>query len=123
MAAADLDAASTRAASVHRILGTGFWDYLTITTAARLFLEHPDLPGDRGWSGSPTPRSGDTGSFATRGSADRPKRPGAGFMMRNFLVEALMLLAESAGLDIDEPVFESLPVLAGERRERAGYRR
>ncbi len=46
---------------------------------------------------------------------------GGGFMMRNFLVEALMLLAESAGLEIDEPVFESIPVLSEVRRERAGY--
>ncbi len=37
---------------------------------------------------------------------------GAGFMMRNFLVEALMLLGESAGLELDEPVFESVPVLS-----------
>jgi hypothetical protein len=46
---------------------------------------------------------------------------GGGFMMRNFLVEALMLLAESCGLHIDEPVFESVPVLSEVRRERAGY--
>ena len=46
---------------------------------------------------------------------------GAGFMMRNFLVEALMLLGESAGLELEEPVFESVPVLSSERRERAGY--
>ena len=37
---------------------------------------------------------------------------GAGFMMRNFLVEALMLLGESGGLELDEPVFESVPVLS-----------
>ena len=46
---------------------------------------------------------------------------GGGFMMRNFLVEALVLLAESGGLEIDEPVFESIPVLSEVRRERAGY--
>jgi len=46
---------------------------------------------------------------------------GSGFMMRNFLVEALMLLGESSGLELGEPVFESVPVLAAERRERAGY--
>ena len=46
---------------------------------------------------------------------------GGGFMMRNFLVEALMLLAESAGLDVDEPTFESTPVLTDVRRERNGY--
>ena len=46
---------------------------------------------------------------------------GGGFMMRNFLVEALMLLAESAGLEVDEPTFESTPVLTDVRRERTGY--
>ena len=46
---------------------------------------------------------------------------GAGFMMRNFLVEALMLLGESCGLELDEPVFESIPVLSDVRRERAGF--
>jgi hypothetical protein len=42
-------------------------------------------------------------------------------MMRNFLVETLSLVAESAGLKLDEPVFESVPVLSDVRRERAGY--
>jgi hypothetical protein len=37
------------------------------------------------------------------------------------MVEGLMLLAESAGLEIDEPVFDSVPVIAKDRRERAGY--
>lgn len=46
---------------------------------------------------------------------------GGGFMMRNFLVEALMLLAETCGLEVDEPVFESVPVLSEVRREQAGY--
>ncbi len=37
------------------------------------------------------------------------------------MVEALALLAESSGLDIDEPIFESVAVLAEARRERNGY--
>ena len=117
-AAADLDAAS-RAAG-HRILGTGFWDYLTITTPLASFsnvLTFEEIGLER---------IADTtlwghGILRDEGIGGPPEASGAGFMMRNFLVEALMLLAESAGLDIDEPVFESLPVLARERRERAGY--
>src|SRR5436305_952144 len=61
------------------------------------------------------------GILRDEGIGGPPETSGAGFMMRNFLVEALMLLAESAGLEIDEPVFESVPVLAADRRERAGY--
>jgi hypothetical protein len=32
-----------------------------------------------------------------------------------------MLLGESSGLELEAPVFESVPVLSAERRERAGY--
>ena len=59
------------------------------------------------------------------GGPTRP--PGAGFMMRNFLVEALMLLGESSGLELEEPVFESVAgavvgaARASRVRRRAGH--
>jgi hypothetical protein len=117
-AAAALDAGA-RAAG-HRILGTGFWDYLTITLPLASFsntLTFDEIALER---------IADTalwghGILRDEGIGAPPEASGAGFMMRNFLVEALMLLAESCGLEIDDPVFESVPVLAGERRERAGY--
>jgi len=117
-AAADLDAAA-RAAG-RRILGTGLWDYLTITlplasmsnvlTFDEIRLERvADLTF---WG---------HGILRDEGIGGPAEAAGGGFMMRNFLVEALMLLAESCGLQIDEPVFESVPVLSEVRRERAGY--
>jgi len=42
-------------------------------------------------------------------------------MMRNFLVESMMLVAESLGLDISDPVFTSEPIVSDVHRERAGY--
>jgi hypothetical protein len=117
-AAAALDAASR--ATGQRILGTGFWDYLTISlplTSLSNVLTYEEIRLER---------VADTslwghGILRDEGIGGPIESAGGGFMMRNFLVEALMLLAESAGLEIDEPVFESIPVLAGERRERAGY--
>jgi hypothetical protein len=117
-AAADLDAAA-RAAG-RRILGTGLWDYLTITiplasmsnvlTFDEVRLERvADLTF---WG---------HGILRDEGIGGPAEAAGGGFMMRNFLVEALMLLAESAGLEIDEAVFESVPVMSEVRRERAGY--
>jgi hypothetical protein len=41
-------------------------------------------------------------------------------MMRNFLVEALMLLAESSGLSSTSPPSRACRCCCG-RRERAGY--
>jgi hypothetical protein len=61
------------------------------------------------------------GILRDEGIGGPPESAGAGFMMRNFLIESTMLLAESCGLEIDEPVFESTPVLSDVRRERAGY--
>jgi hypothetical protein len=42
-------------------------------------------------------------------------------MMRNFLVESLQLVAESLGLAIDAPAFESEPIVSDIQRDRAGY--
>ena len=117
-AAADLDAASR--ASGQRILGTGFWDYLTIS------LPLPSLSNGLTSDEIRLERVADTalwghGILRDEGIGGPIESAGGGFMMRNFLVEALMLLAESAGLDIDEPVFESIPTLSDVRRERAGF--
>jgi hypothetical protein len=117
-AAAELDAASR--ASGQRILGTGFWDYLTISlplTSLSNVLTYDEIRLER---------IADTslwghGILRDEGVGGPVESAGGGFMMRNFLVEALMLLAESAGLEIDEPAFESIPVLSEVRRERAGY--
>ncbi len=117
-AAAELDAGA-RAAG-RRILGTGLWDYLTITLPLASFSNVLTFEEIR------LERVADTtlwghGILRDEGIGGPPEAAGGGFMMRNFLVEALMLLAESCGLEVDEPVFESVPVLATERRERAGY--
>jgi 2,4-diaminopentanoate dehydrogenase len=116
--AADLDAGA-RAAG-RRILGTGLWDYLTITlplAAMSNVLRFDEIRLERVadltfWG---------HGILRDEGIGGPPESAGGGFMMRNFLVEALALLAESSGLDVDEPVFESVPVLSEVRRERAGY--
>lgn len=116
--AAEVDAGA-RAAG-RRILGTGLWDYLTITlplasmsnvlTFDEIRLERV---ADLTYWGH--------GILRDEGIGGPPEAAGGGFMMRNFLVEALMLLGESSGLELEEPVFESTPVLATDRRERAGY--
>jgi len=116
--AAALDAGA-RAAG-RRIVGTGLWDYLTITlplAAMSNVLTFEEIRLERVadmtlWG---------HGILRDEGIGGPPEAAGAGFMMRNFLVEALMLLGESSGLELGEPVFESVPVLAGEHRERAGY--
>ncbi len=117
-AAAELDAAS-RAAG-RRILGTGLWDYLTIT------LPLASLSNVLAFDEIRLERVADMtywghGILRDEGIGGPLEAAGAGFMMRNFLVEALMLLGESAGLELDEPVFESVPVLSDVRREQAGY--
>ncbi len=116
--AAELDAAA-RAAG-HRILGTGLWDYLTITlplAAMSNVLQFGELRLER---------VADTtywghGILRDEGIGGPPEAAGGGFMMRNFLVEAMMLLAESLNLDIDEPGFISEPILSEVLRERNGY--
>ena len=118
-AAADAVDAGARAAG-HRILGTGLWDYLTISlplAALSNVLTFEEIRLERVadmtlWG---------HGILRDEGIGGPLESAGSGFMMRNFLVEALMLLGESSGLELGEPVFESVPVLAAERRERAGY--
>jgi hypothetical protein len=117
-AAAELDAASRAAGG--RILGTGFWDYLTIT------LPLASMSNVLAFDEIRLERIADTtlwghGILRDEGIGGQPEAAGGGFMMRNFLVEALMLLAESAGLEVDEPSFESIPVLTEVRRDRNGY--
>jgi hypothetical protein len=117
-AAATLDADAKAAGG--RIVGTGLWDYLTITlplAAMSNVLTFDEIRLERIadmtlWG---------HGILRDEGIGGPIESAGAGFMMRNFLVEALMLLGESAGLELDEPVFESVPVVSSERRERAGY--
>ena len=117
-AAAELDAGARAAGQ--RIVGTGLWDYLTITlplAAMSNVLTFREIRLERVadmtlWG---------HGILRDEGIGGPIESAGAGFMMRNFLVEALMLLGESSSLELDEPVFESVPVLASERRERAGY--
>jgi len=117
-AAAELDA-SARAAG-QRILGTGFTDYLTVTlplAAISNVLTFEEIRMERVadltfWG---------HGILRDEGIGAPLEAAGPGFMMRNFLVETLSLVAESAGLELDEPVFESVPVLSDVRRDRAGY--
>jgi 2,4-diaminopentanoate dehydrogenase len=117
-AAAGLDAGARRAG--RRILGTGLWDYLTVTlplASMSNVLEFEELRMER---------VADTtlwghGILRDEGVGGPPAAAGGGFMMRNFLVESLMLVAESLGLSISEPSFTSEPILSDVRRERAGY--
>ncbi|CAN5597910.1 hypothetical protein BH20CHL7_BH20CHL7_18150 [soil metagenome] len=117
-AAAELDAQACAAGQ--RILGTGFWDYLTIALPLASFsnvLTFDEIRLERVadlslWG---------HGILRDEGIGGPVESAGGGFMMRNFLVEALMLMAESAGLEVSEPVFESTPVLTDVRRERNGY--
>jgi hypothetical protein len=117
-ATAELDAGAKAAG--RRILGTGFWDYLTIT------LPLASVSNVLSFDEIRLERVADTtlwghGILRDEGIGGPLEAAGGGFMMRNFLVEAMMLLGESCGLEIDEPVFESVPVLSEVRRERAGY--
>ena len=107
-------------AAGHRILGTGFWDFLTIT------LPLAAISNVFGFEEFRLERIADTslwghGILRDEGIGGPVEAAGDGFMMRNFLMEAMLLLAESCAIDIDEPVFESVPVLSEVRRERAGY--
>ena len=117
-AAAALDAGARQAG--RRILGTGLWDYLTIT------LPLSSLSNVLTFEEIRLERVADTslwghGILRDEGIGGSPERAAGGFMMRNFRVEAMMLLAESAGLAIAEPSFESVPVVSDVRRERAGF--
>jgi hypothetical protein len=103
-----------------RILGTGLWDYLTVT------LPLASMSNVLGFEELALERVADTtfwghGILRDEGVGGPPEAAGGGFMMRNFLVESMMLVAESIGVDIAEPVFSSEPILSETRRERAGY--
>ena len=112
--AAALDAAARVAGG--RILGTGLWDYLTITqplASLSNVLTFDEVRLERVADMSLWGH----GILRDEGIGGPVEAAGGGFMMRNFLVEALMLLAESAGLVVDEPRFECTPVLTA-RAER-----
>jgi 4-hydroxy-tetrahydrodipicolinate reductase len=117
-AATELDEGARAAGQ--RILGTGFTDYLTVTlplAAISNVLTFEEIRMERVadltfWG---------HGILRDEGIGAPLEAAGPGFMMRNFLVETLSLVAESAGLELDEPVFESVPVLSDVRRDRAGY--
>ena len=117
-AAAALDADARLAGQ--RILGTGLWDFLTITVplaAISNVLTFDEIRLERVadmtlWG---------HGILRDEGIGGPVEAAGGGFMMRNFLVEALMLLGESCGFELQDPVFESMPVLSEVRREKAGY--
>ena len=117
-AAARLDAASRETG--RRILGTGFWDYLTITLPLAAFSNVLTFDEIRLVRVADTSLWGH-GILRDEGIGGPIEAAGGGFMMRNFLVEALMLMAESAGLDVGEPRFESTPVLTDVRRDVNGY--
>jgi hypothetical protein len=107
-------------AAGRRILGTGLWDYLTVTLPLASMSNVLSLDELR------TERVADMsywghGILRDDGVGEPPERAGGGFMMRNFLVESLQLVAESLGLEIGEPRFESEPILSDVRRELAGY--
>jgi 2,4-diaminopentanoate dehydrogenase len=117
-AAAELDAAAREAGG--RIVGTGFLDYLAIT------LPLASMSNVLAFEELRLERVADTtlwghGILADEGIGGPPEEASGGFMMRNFLVESLMLLAESLGLAISDPVYTSEPILSDVRRERAGY--
>ena len=117
-AAERLDAGSREAG--RRILGTGLWDYLTVTlplASMSNVLRFDELRLER---------VADTtlwghGILRDEGVGRPPEAAGGGFMMRNFLVESMMLVAESLGLSISEPAFTSEPIVSEVQRERAGY--
>jgi 2,4-diaminopentanoate dehydrogenase len=103
-----------------RILGTGLWDYLTVTlplSSMSNVLSFEELRMERVADMSYWGH----GILRDEGIGGPREQAGGGFMMRNFLVESLQLVAQSLGLEIGEPSFESEPILSEVRRERAGY--
>src|SRR4029079_12040656 len=113
-AAARLDAASRETG--RRILGTGFWDYLTVKPPLASFSNVLTFDEIRLVRVADTSLWGH-GILRDEGVGGPIEAAGEGFMMKSFLLEALMLLAESAGLDVSDPVYESTPVLTDVRRE------
>ena len=117
-AAAELDAASK--ATGRRILGTGLWDYLTVTLPLATMTQVSSFDELR------LERVADMtfwghGILRDSGLGEPAEKAGSGFMMRNFLVESLALLADSMNLDIEEPGYESTPILSEVRRDRNGF--
>ncbi|HZU20845.1 MAG TPA: hypothetical protein VE982_06475 [Gaiellaceae bacterium] len=117
-AAAALDAGA-RAAG-RRILGTGLWDYLTVT------LPLSSMSNVLSFEELRLERVADTsywghGILRDEGIGGPAEQAGGGFMMRNFLIESLQLVARSLRLEIEEPVFESAPIRSEVRRECGGY--
>jgi hypothetical protein len=103
-----------------RILGTGLWDYLTVT------LPLSSMSNVLSFEELRTERVADMsywghGILRDEGVGGPGDQAGGGFMMRNFLVESLQLVAQSLGLEIGEPSYKSEPILSEVRRERAGY--
>jgi len=117
-AAAALDERARAAGK--RILGTGLWDYLTVTlplSSMSNVLSFEELRlervADMSYWGH--------GILRDEGVGGSREQAGGGFMMRNFLLESLQLVGQALGLEIGEPTFESKPILSEVRRERAGY--
>ena len=117
--AAALDEVARR--SGRRILGTGVWDYLTVT------LPLASVSSVSAFDELLLERVADTsawghGVLRDEGVGGPPESAGAGFVMRNYIVESTMLIAESLGVAVlGEPAFTSEPVLSEVRRERGGY--
>jgi len=117
-AAAALDAGAR--ATGTRTLGTGIWDYLTIA------LPLASLSTVRAFDELRLERVADTscwghGVLRDEGIGAPPEAAGDGSIMRGFLFESTMLLAESLGLEIGAPSFSSVPMVTDVRRERAGF--
>jgi len=116
--AAELDAAIR--ATGRRSLATGFWEFLTLTLPLAAISNSVSFDELRLERVADLGRWG-PGILRDEGIGGPVETSGGGFMMRNLMYEAFMLLAESLALDIDDPVFTTTPVLAGQRRARPDY--
>lgn len=116
--AAELDAAIR--ATGRRSLATGFWEYLTLTMPIAAISNSVSFEEIRLERVADLGRWG-TGILRDEGIGSHVDKAGGGFMMRNLMYEAFMLLAESLAVDISEPVFTTEPVIAKERRARPDY--
>jgi hypothetical protein len=116
--AAALDAASRETGQ--RIVATGLWEFLTVTlplASMSNVIRFDELRLERvadltTWG---------HGILRDQGIGGPPESAGAGFMMRNLIFEAFVLLVESLGLETDEPAYRSEPIIAERRREHRGY--
>lgn len=116
--AAEVDAAIR--ATGRRTLATGFWEYLTLSLPLVAVSNSVSFDEVRLERVADLGRWG-AGILRDEGIGGPLEKAGAGFMMRNLMFEAFMLLAESLALEIDEPVFTTDPVVATERRARPDY--